>query len=148
MCKKALWLSLIGFVLGVGVGVMFHTLSGPDTYLAREEHRLGLMLYFLLSGVYGAVNMGTSAVYGIDSWSILKCTATHFAISVGSSLLFFGAMILMGWMAMPSLSWCLLMLAAFVAVYFLIWLLQYLAYRRRVRQMNEKLRAWRSHRKN
>ena len=146
MRKKALWLSLIGFVLGVGVGVLMHALSDGGV-LSRAENRLSLILYYLASGLYGAGNMGTSALYGMEDWSILRCTATHFAISIGSSVLFFGGMILLGWMHLPPLGWFLLMLIAFVAVYFLIWLLQYLSYRKKVKQMNAKLRQWRSHRR-
>lgn len=142
--KKALWLSLIGFALGVGVGALFHVLSGGEGFLSRG---LTLALYFLMSGLYGAVNMGTSAVYSIEDWSILRCTFTHFAITVISSVLFFGGMILLGWMGLPPLGWGLLMLAIFVAVYFLIWLLQYLSYRRKVKRMNARLREWRSHRR-
>ena len=148
MKKRALCMSLIGLALGAGVGILFHLLSEPEAYLAQPEHRLSLVLYLLASGLYGAVNMGTSALYDMEDWSILRCTATHFAICMVSSALFFGTLILAGWMSMPSLGWWAVMLAAFVAVYFLIWLIQYLAYRRKVKQMNAQLRKWKSSRDN
>ena len=147
MKKRALWMSLIGLALGAGVGILFHLLSEPEAYLAQPEHRLSLVLYLLASGLYGAVNMGTSALYDMEDWSILRCTATHFAICLGSSALFFGTLILAGWMAMPSVGWWAVMLAAFVAVYCLIWLFQYLAYRRKVKNMNAQLRKWKNSRK-
>lgn len=147
MRKKALWLTLGGFVLGVGIGAIFHFLAGPDAYLAQEENWPVLLLYFVFSGLYGAVNMGSSAVYGIEGWSILRCTFTHFLICVGSTLLFFGMMILLGWMSVPPAGVCALTGAAFLAVYFLIWLVQYLAYRRKVKKMNAKLREWKARQK-
>ena len=145
--KKALWMSLIGSILGLGIGLLLHVLSGPEGSLSQESDRPYLLLYLLLSSLYGAVNMGTSALYGVEDWSILRCTFTHFAICVTSSILFFGALILFGWMKMPSPVWSILLLAAYVAVYCLIWLLQYLSYRRKVKQMNAKLRQWKANRK-
>ncbi len=138
--KKAFWLSLAGFALGVCISLMFHSLAGGEAYLAKPDHSPARLLYFVLSGIYGAVNMGTSALYDIDEWSILRCTLTHFLISVGSTLAFFGLMIALGWMDMPSATTCALTGAAFLLIYFLIWLTQYLLYHRRVRNMNEKLR--------
>ena len=144
--KKALWLSLLGFALGMGVGLLFYFLRGEDGYLARKENRPDLILYFAFCGVFGAVNMGTSALYDIEEWSILRCTATHFAICLGSTVLFFGALILLDWMSMPPAAGIAVMGAAFVTVYFFIWLMQYLSYKREVRKINAKLRQWKSKR--
>lgn len=144
--KKALWLSLLGLALGVGVGLMFYLLGNPGGFLA--ENRPALLLYFAASGLYGAANMGTSAVYDIESWSILRCTFTHFLITVCSSILFFGMMILLDWMNMPSAGVCALICLAFVLVYAMIWLAQYIAYVKKVKKMNAKLREWKSRRKN
>lgn len=133
---SALWLSLLGALLGVGIGLMFYFLAEPG------ENHPDWLVYFLLCGVFGAVNMGTSAVYGIDEWSILRCTLTHFLICVSSTLLFFGALIALGWMDTPPAGVCALIAAVFVLVYFLIWLIQYLSYKRKVKTMNAKLRQW------
>ena len=145
--KKALWFSLLGFALGVGIGVTFHMLAGPDAYLAQGENLLSLLLYFLLCGLYGAVNMGTSALYAIEKWSILRCTFTHFMICVGSAAVFFGLLILFGWMEVPPAGIIALAGAAVVIVYLLIWLAQYISYRRKVRKMNVALRQWRARQK-
>ena len=145
--KKALWMALLGFALGALVGVVILLLPGVDGYLSEPDHRLMMVLYLAMSGLYGAVNMGTAALYGVEDWSILRCTATHFAICIGSTVLFFGTMILAGWMSVPPLGACLVMLLAFLTVYFLIWFLQYLSYRQKVRTMNAKLRKWKAHRK-
>ncbi|MBR0229296.1 MAG: DUF3021 domain-containing protein [Clostridia bacterium] len=145
--KRARWLSLLGFALGAGVGLMFYFLAGSEAILAQADQLPARALYFLLCGSYGAANMGTSALYGIDEWSILRCTATHFLIVVGDTILFFGALILLGWMAMPPAGVCALIAAAYTLVYFLIWLAQYLSYKRKVKSMNAKLRSWKSQQK-
>ena len=144
--KKALWMALAGLVMGVGVGLMFHYfLSAPNSALSGNENRPIMILYLLVSGLYGAVNMGTSAIYGIEKWSILRCTFTHFLICIGSTVLFIGFLILQGMMPLEPAG-ILAMAAAIVAVYFLIWLIQYLSYRRRVKSMNAKLREWKARR--
>lgn len=144
--KKAWILGLLGSVLGLAVALAFHYLSGMDSALSWDKNPLPLLLYFLLSAAYGAVNMGTSAVYGIEKWSILRCTFTHFLISMGSTFVFFGTMIGLGWMDMPPAGFCALAIAAFIAVYFTIWLAQYLSYRNQVKKMNAKLREWKARR--
>ena len=145
--KKALWLSLIGFALGFAIGLLFYSLNGPESFLSQDGSRLALVLYLLWSGLFGAVNMGTSAVYGVEAWSILRCTFTHFCICVGSTAIFFGVMIAAGWMPMPPAGVCAVTAAAFLVVYVIIWLMQYLSYRRKVKNMNAKLREWKTRRK-
>ena len=140
--KRALWLSLLGTMLGLGIGLLFYWMAGSEGFLARADNHAERLLYFVLCGLFGAVNMGTSALYGIDEWSILRCTVTHFLISVGSTVLFFGALIAPGCMGMPPAGVCALIGAAFLTIYFLIWLMQYLSYKRKVKNMNAKLRAW------
>lgn len=144
--KKALWLTLLGFALGLGVGLLFCFVFEPDGFLTWNENKAALTLYLIASGLYGAVNMGTSAVYGIEKWSILRCTFTHFLITVFSTVAFFGMMILLGWMDMPPAGVCAVFGVIFVAVYASIWLFQYLAYRRKVKNLNAKLRAWKKSR--
>lgn len=145
--KKAIVFSLAGFAAGVAVAFVFYALLEPGDFLSQEENRGALILYFFLSGIYGMVNMGTSAVYDIDAWSILRCTLTHFLISVGSTIAFFGTMIALGWMSMPPLGFCALIGGAFVLVYALIWLAQYISYRRQVKKMNAELRQWKARRR-
>ena len=144
--KKAIVLSLAGFAAGIAVAFVFYVLLEPEDFLAQEQNSGARLLYFFLSGVYGAVNMGTSAVYDIDEWSILRCTLTHFLITVGSTIAFFGVMIALGWMSMPPLGVCALIGGMFVLVFALIWLAQYTSYRRQVKKMNAKLREWKKRR--
>ena len=147
MKKTVLWLSLFGFALGIGIGLLFYSLASPDAFLAQTDKLPARLMYFLLCGLFGAVNMGTSAVYGIEEWSVLRCTVSHFLISAGSTVAFFAVMIAYGWMDMPSAGVCALIAAAFVLVYFMIWLMQYLAYKRKVKKLNARLREWKAQRK-
>lgn len=146
--KRAARLGLLGFVLGVLVGVAIFLLSGNDALsLGSAEKAASTILYLLLSGVNGAVCWGSTVVYGIESWSILRSTVTHFFIAFGSLFVFFCLGVASGLMTLPSLGICLLILAVCLAVYVLIWLGQYLVYQRKVKKMNLKLKAWKARRR-
>ena len=98
-------------------------------------------------GLYGALAWGSSVIYGIESWSILRCTVTHGLITFGGLTMFFVVLIAAGWMKKPSFGAALIMLIMFLLVYFLIWLIQFMIYRRKVKKMNLKLREWKEIRK-
>ena len=131
--KKTMLLGLAGFVLGVLICIGF--------MLARSSE--GLKAAFpnlVISGIYGAVAMGSSIVYDVEKWSITRATATHFLLVFA---LYFLLVISMGWFSLSDpVFW--IVVGAMVAVYILIWLLQYLSYRRQIREMNDELIKWKS----
>ena len=134
--KKATLLGLAGFVLGVLTGIGF--------MLARSSE--GLKAAFpnlLLSGIYSAVVTGSSIVYDIEEWSIARATATHFLLSFS---LYFLLVLSMGWFRLDDpVFW--IVIAVMVVIYVLVWLFQYLSYRRKIREMNHDLKIWKSTKK-
>ena len=134
--KKATLLGLAGFVLGVLTGIGF--------MLARSSE--GLKAAFpnlLLSGIYSAVVTGSSIVYDIEEWSIARATVTHFLLSFS---LYFLLVLSMGWFRLDDpVFW--IVIAVMVVIYVLIWLFQYLSYRRKIREMNHDLKIWKSTKK-
>ena len=142
--KKALILSIAGFILGVLIGIAFLIILDDGTL--KNENTVGKILYLMTCGLYGALAWGSSVIYGIESWSILRCTVTHGLITFGGLTMFFGVLIATGWMKKPSFGAALIMLIMFLLVYFLIWLIQFMIYRRKVKKMNLKLREWKDHR--
>ena len=141
--KKALILSIIGFVLGIAVGVVFQVMS--EAKFPSFEGRAHVeILYLLFCGLLGTLSMGGSAIYDIESWSILRCTVTHFLITFGGFVAFYAGLVAIGVSDMPPVGIRIIILVGFVAVYFCIWLIQYLIYRHKVKKMNAKLREWRS----
>lgn len=131
--KKAVLLGLTGFVIGALIGVGF-VLAGAGR-IGRAD-----LLHFLIGGFYGAIAMGSSVVYEIEKWSIARATATHFLTVF---FLYFLLVISMGWFSLKEpIFW---IVVAFMAVgYVLIWLFQYLAYRRMIRKMNEDLEKFKN----
>ena len=134
--KKATLLGLAGFVLGVLTGIGF--------MLARSSE--GLKAAFpnlLLSGIYSAVVTGSSIVYDIEEWSFARAPATHFLMSFS---LYFLLVLSMGWFRLDDpVFW--IVIAVMVVIYVLVWLFQYLSYRRKIREMNHDLKIWKSTKK-
>ena len=126
--KKVSLLSLAGFAVGVLIGVVF-ALSGSSEGLAAALPNL------FMGGVFGAVAMGSSVVYDIEKWSLVRSTATHF-------LLLFSLYCLIGfflnWFSLSSPLFWIIIAVMFVG-YVLIWLVMYFVWKRKIRKMNDEL---------
>ncbi|MBR6890342.1 MAG: DUF3021 domain-containing protein [Clostridia bacterium] len=135
--KKTAKTAGIGFALGVLVGMAFLLPCGIGAY--RAAHGAGrLALYLAMSGLLGAVNMGSTTIYSLEHWGLLRCTLTHFLIAMACMCLIGFAM---GWFD-PREPITLWMLALCVVVYFIIWLIMYRLYKRQIRRINAALKAW------
>ena len=129
MWKKAALLSLAGFAAGAVISIIF-ILTGPSEGLTVKA-----LPHILLGGLYGAAAMGSTVIYDVEEWSIARATATHFLLSFA---LYFLLVITMGWFRLDDpVFW--IVVAVMAAAYVLIWLVQYLSYRRTIRNMNENL---------
>lgn len=141
--KKALLLSAIGFVIGVLIGVMFLYMNDPKPF-SGSISTLAIVLHLLVSGIYGGLVWGTTVVYDIEHWSILRATLVHFLITCGSFCCFYALGVALDWIGLPPIGVILIFAAAFIGVYFIIWLIMYLSYRRKIRKLNEDLQKRRS----
>ena len=139
--KKALILAAIGFLTGVLVGTFFVLQNGhaPLKYLGLQGIGASVA-YFLCCGILGAVNMGSEVIYEIEQWGITRATITHFLISMTG-------ITLLGLSLKWSGRYFLITMTICTALYVLIWLGFYTAYRREIRKINEDLKKWRSNRK-
>ena len=79
------------------------------------------------------IKEGASVIWEVEHWSLLRQTLTHFLLCSVVCLPIAWAM---GWMA-DQPGWYLF---GFVAMYAGIWLINYLQIRRRVREINERLK--------
>lgn len=149
LINRIIVLSSVGLALGVLLGVFsgniidiissggkyvdkLHIYS-PELALAVGGEFKALILQTLLSGLLGAVAMGLSAVYEIESWSIAKATLIHFSVTI--MVFYLTAFFLKWW----SLRLSFFMLVPFLIAYFTIWMVNYVIYRKRVNEINEAL---------
>ena len=135
LLKKTALLSAIGFAVGVLVGLGFLAFYGVQATV--EAYGAGwLMAYMLICSAMGAINLGTMTLYEIERWSLTRATLTHLAITLATCG---GLGLFLGWFR-SAVIWY--MLIAFVVAYFIIWLIIYLSYKRRVKKLNEDLKHW------
>lgn len=138
LIKSALWRGVVGFALGMLAGVAILYLACPDALAGAGPG--ALIAHFLLSGLYGALGVGATVVYDIERWSITRATLTHLCVTLGG---LYALGLAQGWLALTALGF-LVPTLGFIAVYALIWLFQYLSFRRKVSQMNQTVKAWKS----
>lgn len=146
--KKLVLRSLFGAPLGLTIGIMIATIISAcigdgkyhlvgqqliDIY-GNEFNAVTVQLGFC--ALYGAMWAGASVIWEKENWSLLRQTVTHLLITSLSTL---PIAWFTGWME-HSLAGVLGYYGMFLATYFAIWLSQYLSIKKRVAQINEKLK--------
>lgn len=147
--QKFIMLSSIGFGIGVIAGTLIAALwgsvnAGDGTLkLCSEElidavgnPLLAFTVQALVSGLYGVLAVGGSVVYSIEEWGLVKCTVIHYvAVMTGYFALAFS----LHWISVHDTEFILIMLAAMTAGYIMIWLINFLSYRKKIKQINQEL---------
>ena len=137
----------IGLALSTAITVVISLLMGDGNYYpvvpaladAWEGELNAVMLQSLFSLLYGAIWGGTSLIWEMEHWSLLRQTATHLVITCAATLPIAWLMQWMGHTLRGMLAYC----GIFLLIYLVIWLTQYLSIRKRVRAMNNQLRSHR-----
>ena len=140
--KKAAILGAVGLILGIFFGALFWYLGTGEAPAASAQPNV-MILHLILSGVLGMVANGSSVLYEIETWSIARSTITHFIIAMAT---FYVVAFTLRWFA-PTDPVCWIMSVILVIVYFIIWMIQYLIYKHKVKRMNEELKKWKSMRR-
>ena len=99
-----------------------------------DSHGLEVLRQITGSFIYGAIAMGGSITYEIESWGIVKATATHYIVTMSSFLI---TNYLLGWFGTGK--FLFFAFAGFTVAYIIIWISQALAYSKQVREVNEML---------
>lgn len=148
MKKKVILRSLLGFPLGVFLGytitIIISATMGNGNYVPCAPQLIeetgsevgAVILQFILSGVLGAACAGGSAVFEVEHWGITYQTVIHFIVL---SLSMLPIAYFSHWME-HSIPGFLLYFCVFIALYIAIWFIQYFIWKKRIIQMNEKLR--------
>lgn len=89
----------------------------------------------VLSLIYGAAWAGASVIWEIERWSLLKQTLVHLLICSAAT---FPIAYFARWMP-HNAAGIALYFGIFFTIYLVIWLSQYFAVKKRVKQINEKL---------
>ena len=145
MKKKLLIRCALGFLFGMAAMVIVPSLLsgepiGPVIYTDELLARTGspaaaTALSLLVMGLFGALCVGGTLFYEIESWPLACATAAHYLIMALGYLI---PNWLLCWDMPPKL---LLAIEGFMALGFaVIWLIMYLRYKREVQELNELLK--------
>ncbi len=129
--KNALLIkSLSGFSLGLLVGAVICSFC-----LSYENinDRIILFTELIGSGIHGAICMGGTIVYDIESWGLRRATITHYLLVLLSFII---ANELLNWFPHSILS---LAIAIGTGLYLIIWIVEYIIWKSQIRQMNRDL---------
>ncbi len=134
MLKKALILGAIGFVVGFLIGVFMWYLGVKDNPSVHYDSLT--FIYCIVGGIFGASAMGSTVVYDVESWSITRCTITHFVFVFAG---FYLMAYIQNWDIFWNIGFLYVTIPEIIG-YIIIWLIQYLIARKQVKKMNEELK--------
>lgn len=153
MKKKIFTRLLIGFLAGAAGGhlisFMMSIFGGGPLYVISDELEaktgllLGIVLQTVLAGLYGAICVGGTLLYDIDSWSLLRATVVHY-LSIMIS--FTAVSLILCWLSFDIIVF-LIIWGTFTAVFAIIWLIMYIKWKIDVRKMNRELESFQSENK-
>lgn len=133
----------IGFLLGIVIENIITIISGyaatgtalffaPEFLLRAGNELNAVVLQLLLSGIYGALCMGSTIIYDIEKMPLLRATALH---CLAVMLPYIPLSLYLCWIttAAEMTAVMLIMLAA----YFVIWLIMCSIYKMQVKELNK-----------
>jgi hypothetical protein len=121
--------SLLGFIIGLFVGIFFCFFNAENDF-GKE-----FIVHLVMSGVLGLLAMGGSVVYDIESWGLLKATVSHYVLVMFD---FTVVAILLKWYT--RVSDIIITIVIMTILYAMIWVFEYLVWKRTIREMNAELR--------
>jgi hypothetical protein len=151
--KKCLLIrSLLGFVIGAAAVHLFTlaigyfaygqwTLCAPGLIDALGETG-AIALQTALGALFGMIALGGMCVYDIETWSLLRASLVHCLLVLVSYLI---VGLILRWFSADAAS-ILIVSGIILAVYAVIWLCMYIAWKREMRKMNALTEAYRKER--
>ena len=147
--NRVIFLSSIGFALGIMLGIIITAVSATmeyadgTLYLCSKEFNafigdplLAFVIQALVTGIYGMIGMGGSSVYYIERLSLLGATVSHFIVTVG---FYYITAFFLRWISPSNILDCLIMFMFFLIPYVIIWVSKYLSYKSQIKEINEGL---------
>lgn len=148
MKKKILFRSLMGAPIGVVVSliitIIFSLCMGHGEYFPAPHELINwcggnettaVIVQMICSLFIGAVGGGSSVIWEVEKWSLLKQTLVHLAII---SVPFFGIGYIMNWMP-HYLYGALGYIGGFILVYVVMWCSIYFSIKAKINKMNKHL---------
>ena len=149
--QRFIYKSAIGFSLGVFITIIINIIVGfifhgslnenPYTEIRNNMDFTKIMLELLTGGILGCVGNGGSVVYEIEIWSIIKATFTHFVVTMAVYVI---VGLYNGWLLPRHSMVNVIQIVMMVFAYFMIWLSQYLIYKKSINDINEDMKYFKN----
>ena len=148
MKKKILFRSLVGAPVGVTISliitIIFSLCTGHGEYFPAPHELVdwcggnattAVIVQMLCSLFIGAVGGGSSVIWEIEKWSLLKQTLIHFAVI---AVPFIGISYVMNWLP-HYIYGALGYTGAFIAMYVIMWCSIYFSIKSKIKKLNKQL---------
>lgn len=144
MKKKILMRGLFGLPTGIAIGFVITLIISicigngsfypvtPELIDATGNELNAVILQTVLCAIMGAGFAVASIIWELDSWSLAKQSGIYFMII---SVIMLPIAYCTNWMKHTALG-VLSYVAIFVAIFVVVWLSQYLLWKRKIKQMN------------
>ena len=147
--SRITYLSVLGFALGIIVDVIIHALfnaggvDGVTGYFCAKafveyigDPSRAIIIEILVVGFMGLIDMGSSVVYELESWSALKATVVHY---ITVMVVYYPIAFYLRWLSPGDTFVNICFFVALTVAYIIIWVVQYLRSKSGVREINREL---------
>ncbi|WP_242215169.1 DUF3021 domain-containing protein [Bacillus cereus group sp. BfR-BA-01383] len=124
--------------IGLGMAMIYSLLFlwiGYANGMETVETKM-LITYLVTANIVGLIFSFASFIFEKEEWSILKQTSIHFIILLGT---FLPTAIWIGWVPNRFGS-ILVCIGSFIVIYFIIWFVMTLYWKRKIEKLNHQLR--------
>ncbi|WDL92066.1 DUF3021 domain-containing protein [Bacillus sp. HNR-4] len=123
---------------GLGMAMVYSLLFLWIGYVKGMEtvETKTLIMYLVTANIVGLIFSFASFIFEREEWSILKQTMTHFIVLLGT---FLPTAIWIGWVP-NRFGPILVCIGSFIVIYFIIWLMMTLYWKRKIEKLNHQLR--------
>ncbi|MED3124470.1 MULTISPECIES: DUF3021 domain-containing protein [Bacillus cereus group] len=123
---------------GLGMAMLYSLLFLWIGYMnGIEEMNLKMLIVYLLTAnIVGLIFSFASFIFEKEEWSILKQTMIHFIVLLGT---FLPIAIWIGWVP-NRFGPILICIGSFIVIYFIIWFMMTVYWKRKIAKLNHRLR--------
>ncbi|GCF66759.1 DUF3021 domain-containing protein [Bacillus paranthracis] len=123
---------------GLGMAMVYSLLFLWIGYVKGMEtvETKTLIMYLVTANIVGLIFSFASFIFEKEEWSILKQTMIHFIVLLGT---FLPTAIWIGWVP-NRYGPILVCIGSFIVIYFIIWLMMTLYWKRKIEKLNHQLR--------
>ena len=148
MKKRLILQGLLGFPLGIAIGFVITILISicvgdgsfypvtPELMETMGNELNAVILQTVLCGVMGSGFAMASVIWEMDSWSLARQSGIYFSVAC---IVMLPIAYVTNWMK-HTVGGILAYVGIFVVIFLVVWLIQYSAWKRKIKKMNDSIK--------